>query len=408
MAELNLDLREIRALPNEVLDGLHRNIRARCDRMESRTAVFVLAFIFSKLAGPPEFREIMSKSDSMGGIDITLRLAAGAHSLDMEYSQSITESWQSVNVDRFEHSASLPAGAQFSWDLHLVGSGFMNINIAGISDEAANSITGMLPSCFASVMQHGERERRYVAGLSAAQKPEPARAEATPAPKTPLEALVAVFDEERNPYMEWHDGPSLSEVDSAMSRLLPGEKAEASRIVAERIKKSYDPYLGRAAELLGTEECRAALDAALAGALHPATASNVARNLLTLGSSAEAVNALRAIVSNPGLHWSDRIDALVNLKIALDAAGDRRPVSGFITPELEESIFEAVCDDDYLVRYHAAEALLKAAGIRKELSEHKELFGFICGKAGDDKPPEEAERAGFRKAVEIIRKMIGK
>ena len=247
-------------------------------------------------------------------------------------------------------------------------------------------------------------ERQNAAGPEAGKQssPEPVK------PATSLEALIAVFDEERNPYMEWHDGPSLGEVDAAMSRLSLEEKAEASRIVAARMKASYDPYLGRAAELLGTEECRSALDATLAAARHPATASNVARNLLTLGKSAGAVNALRAIVSNPGLHWSDRIDALVNLKIALDAAGDTRPVSEFITPELEEAIFEAVCDDDYLVRYHAAEALLKAAGIRKELSEHKELFHCICGKAGDEHTPDEEERAGFRKAVEMIRTMIGK
>ena len=165
--------------------------------------------------------------------------------------------------------------------------------------------------------------------------------------------------------MEWHDGPSLYEVDQAMASLTAEQKAEASRIVADRIRKSYDPYLGRAAELLGTEECRAALDSALSSPSSAHSASNIARNLLATGRSAEAVDALRAIVMNAGLHWGDRIDALVNLKIALGAAGDKRPVSEFITPELEAAIFEAVGDDDYLVRYHAADALLKASGERR-------------------------------------------
>ncbi len=112
--------------------------------------------------------------------------------------------------------------------------------------------------------------------------------------------------------------------------------------------------------------------------------------------------------SNAGLHWGDRIDALVNLKIALGAAGDRRPVPEFITPEMEAAIFEAVQDDDYLVRYHAADSLLKASGEKKELSEHKELFSYICGKYPGNEKPGDEERAGFRKAAEILRRRLRK
>ena len=410
MSELKLDLRDIRELPQADLDRLHRHIRARCDLPSTRTVAYALISIFTELAGPSEVREIIATSDSMGGIDMKLRLASGPCSLDMEYEQSITGSWQHVDIDRFERSASLPEGIYFTWDLNLAGSGVMRVNLTGISEQSARAIVAMLATCFGTVEPRGERERRFVAELDARSRPapetEPAPAPEARAPQTPLVSLIAVFDADRNGYMEWHDGPSLYEVDQAMARLSAGDRAEASRIVAERIRKSYDPYLGRAAELLGTEECRAALDAALTSPSSAHSASNIARNLLATGRSAEAVGALRAIVMNAGLHWGDRIDALVNLKIALDSAGEKRPVSEFITPEMEAAIVEAIQDDDYLVRYHAADALLKASGEKKELSEQRELFGYICGKYPGNETPGDEERAGFRKAAEIIRRRL--
>jgi hypothetical protein len=224
----------------------------------------------------------------------------------------------------------------------------------------------------------------------------------------PIEELTKVFDTKRDPYMEWHDGPSLHEVDGAMASLGPEERAEASRIVADRIRNGYDPYLGRAAELLGTVECRKALDDTLGSQSNSYDAANIARNLLSLGKSSEAITVLQGIIENRALHWSNRIDALVNLKIALDASGGGRPIADFINPEFEAAIFEAVTDDEYLVRYHAAEALLRAAGDKKELSSHKDLFGSICGKHAVEGSPDSADREGFRSAADMLRRMLGK
>jgi hypothetical protein len=223
-----------------------------------------------------------------------------------------------------------------------------------------------------------------------------------------MEQLIRVFDRKRDPYIEWHDGPSLQEVDSAMAGLAPEERAEASRLVAERIRNGYDPYLGRAAEILGTDECRNALNELLASGPGSYGAGNIARNILTMGRSEDAVAALRSIVGNRSLGWPERIDALVNLKIAIDSSGGSRPITDFITPEFETVIFEALSDDDYLVRYHAAEALLKAAGDKTGLSYHKELFGYICGKHAIDGTPDDADREGFRRAAGILRNMLEK
>ena len=222
----------------------------------------------------------------------------------------------------------------------------------------------------------------------------------------PLDELLRVFDAERNPYMEWHDGPSLQEVDEAMKSLLPREREAASALVAERLRQGYDPYLGRAAELLGTDECRQALAETLRSATTPGTAANVARNLLTMGKSAEAIDTLRAIIANPSLGWSTRIDTLVDLKIALASAAGCRPLSDFITPEFAAVIFAALSDDEYLVRYHAAEALLRAAGDNRPLTEHVPLFKYICGQHPLNGAPDEADRAGFREAAAILQAML--
>jgi hypothetical protein len=192
-----------------------------------------------------------------------------------------------------------------------------------------------------------------------------------------------------------------------MESLSREELVAASRLVAERIRNNYDPYLGRAAELIGTGECRNALDVALLSAPDHTASGNIARNILFMGKSDEAVSALKSIVQNRSLFWGVRNDALVNLKIALDSSSDNRPMSEFIPPDFELVIFDAVCDDDYLVRYHAAETLLKAAGVKSPLSDMKELFGFICGNRATDSP-DEADREGFRKAAEIIRGMLKK
>jgi len=64
-----------------------------------------------------------------------------------------------------------------------------------------------------------------------------------------------------------------------------------------------------------------------------------------------------------------------------------------------------VCDDDYLVRYHAADVIYKMAGNERDVSEEKELSGYICGKSGSDKKPDDADREGFKKAAEILRRL---
>ncbi|MBL8022189.1 MAG: hypothetical protein JNM27_21115 [Leptospirales bacterium] len=218
-----------------------------------------------------------------------------------------------------------------------------------------------------------------------------------------LKDLISVFDEERNGYMEWHDGPTLFEVDYAFARLTPEEKVQASKIVAERIRVKYDPYLGRAAELLATEECKAALNDAMRGT---SRRTEISGNLLAFGKNDDALAHLRSVISNNRLAWSYRIDSLVQLKILLKDRGNR-PIAELLTPEMTEAILDAVVDEDYLVRYHAADTLLQALGEVEELPRHKELFGLVCGTPGREQADDQ-DRLGFAKAAELLKERLQK
>ena len=83
----------------------------------------------------------------------------------------------------------------------------------------------------------------------------------------------------------------------------------------------------------------------------------------------------------------------------------------FPTPEVIEALFDAVNDEDYLVRNHASESLLAIHGLEPTISEHKEIFKLII--VDYDKQSKTTKEAGaaYRKAEQMLRvlfeKMVG-
>lgn len=76
----------------------------------------------------------------------------------------------------------------------------------------------------------------------------------------------------------------------------------------------------------------------------------------------------------------------------------------FPTPEVIEALFDAVSDEDYLVRNHASESLLAIHGLQPTISEHKEIFKLII--VDYDKRSKETTReaaAAYKKAEEMLR-----
>ncbi len=221
--------------------------------------------------------------------------------------------------------------------------------------------------------------------------------------------LEAAIDEERNGYMEWHDGPDYSSVSIAVSALTPDEIPRAAEMVIRRLEAGgYTVYLGYAAVELGKhpgarEPIKSALEGVISRSVNFYDAANVSRNILELGPSGKAVEMFRNMI-RAGADWYTQVETLCNLKSAITSGGKHSMLEEIFTPELAETVLAAVCDDDYLTRYHAADLLRKAAGIRQELSDDQLLFPLICGsKTADDSPPTGADRKGFEQAAEILR-----
>ena len=222
--------------------------------------------------------------------------------------------------------------------------------------------------------------------------------------------LLAVLDAPRDGYLEWHDGPDYSPVEAAVRGLGAQERPPAADLMVGRLAKGYDWYTGHAAALLAREPAlRPRLVAALESLLDHASdfdASHAAVDLCAIEPSARAEGALRDAARRDS---ASRMDALVCLKTALDLVGRTVPRRSFVRPETVEVLLDAVRADDYLVRYHAAEALWMLADRRDELTSH-EVFLLICGPCTDGgirRPTTEEDRARFAQAAERLREMVG-
>ena len=226
-----------------------------------------------------------------------------------------------------------------------------------------------------------------------------------------VKRLESAIDEDRNGYMEWHDGPDYSSVSAAAASLPVEERPRAVEMLIRRLDANgYTVYLGYAVVELGKDDSareplKSALERVIERPVSFYDAANVSRNILELGPSAKAVEMFRRMIRE-GSDWYTQVDTLVNLKSAISSSGKHSMLEEVLTPELAETVLEAVRGDDYLTRYHAAELILKAAGIRKDLSERKDLFPLICGSnAVNDEKPTAADREGFEKAVSMLREI---
>jgi hypothetical protein len=73
------------------------------------------------------------------------------------------------------------------------------------------------------------------------------------------------------------------------------------------------------------------------------------------------------------------------------------------TPDLATALGRAVCDEQYLVRFHAANTLLRYARPRRpaDVCEHRKLFDLIADPR-DEAPAARDERARWQRAAEEL------
>ena len=78
----------------------------------------------------------------------------------------------------------------------------------------------------------------------------------------------------------------------------------------------------------------------------------------------------------------------------------------FPTPEVIEALFDAVSDEDYLVRNHASESLLAIHGLQPTISEHKEIFKLIIVDYDKQSSKSTSETAAAYKKAEMMLKAL--
>lgn len=169
------------------------------------------------------------------------------------------------------------------------------------------------------------------------------------------------------PFEIWHDGLAIDRFD----RLSAGERARALEVLPEGIAlRSHVAAVGvrklAAVDLLPL--LHEQIPEARGQFLVEAT-----RALDELGDDPDAgrTRILQLLGSEP--LWSMRVDLAIGLRY-LDS------------PATREGLLTSIArDPDYLVRYHAAESLLRIGGLEPlAISEHGDLFGLIVSDEADD------------------------
>jgi hypothetical protein len=166
-----------------------------------------------------------------------------------------------------------------------------------------------------------------------------------------------------DPYLVWHDGPDFT----ALLEAARVDRDAVARMLAIGIERG-DPL---AAESFGwlarAGFARDGWSALLSAAVSTATGTLQVRlaealHVLTLDESWG--NVVASVLTTGGF-WGERIDAAIAL-------------AGFApTEELVAALARAVCDDEYLVRYHAANTLLRYAGRAGDIARRPALFAKI-------------------------------
>ena len=193
-----------------------------------------------------------------------------------------------------------------------------------------------------------------------------------------------------DPYLVWHDGPDFTNLLAAaksdpgtVMRMLAAGFAECDPLAAESIST-----LARAA--LVPEDSQALL----LGALPDATGTflvRVAQALYTVTGDPSWSAPIAAVLGEDRF-WGERIDAAMAL-------------AGFApSRDLVGALSQAVCDPEYLVRYHAANTLLRYAGRSGDVADRAVLFDKIKSPASGAACA--ADRLGWKAAADLLVSMV--
>ncbi|MGY5859685.1 MAG: HEAT repeat domain-containing protein [Candidatus Thorarchaeota archaeon] len=192
-----------------------------------------------------------------------------------------------------------------------------------------------------------------------------------------------------DPYMMWHDGIDPSSV----CNLEGAERDQAEGMLLESMAQGSH-WAPMGLRELRSEKAVPAMQEMLSWAkgdllIEIAIALNVIRD--TTDYNQFILRVLREYPSPYG---------------RLNAA---RKLRDFPTPEVIAGLFDAVCDEDYLVRNHASESLLAIHGLKPMISGQKEIFQLIIVEVDSEKGVSSKDAAAaYKKAEEMLRSLFEK
>ncbi|HEU5110868.1 MAG TPA: hypothetical protein VFT95_20195 [Micromonosporaceae bacterium] len=189
-----------------------------------------------------------------------------------------------------------------------------------------------------------------------------------------------------DPYLVWHDGPDFAVLLERARADLDG----VGRLLAAGLA-ARDPI---AAQSLGRLAAAGLLPDGAAGLLRAAATTATDTFLIRVAE------ALHAVTADPS--WAGPIVGVLASAtsgfVRLDAA---IALAGFpATRRLVEAAAGAVRDPEYLVRYHAANTLLRYAGAAGDISDDRALFARIATPA--EGAPGDADRRSWRDAADEL------
>lgn len=159
-----------------------------------------------------------------------------------------------------------------------------------------------------------------------------------------------------DPYLVWHDGPDFHRLltlpPDEVARMLPIGLAAEDPVAAQAIHALADA--GKT-----PEDAEALLRAAAATATETFLVRVAQALHVVTGDESWSKPIASVLASNA--FWGVRIDAAMALAWFTP------------TPELIETLGEGVRDDEYLVRYHSANTLLRYASRAKRLSDIRDV-----------------------------------
>jgi HEAT repeat protein len=172
------------------------------------------------------------------------------------------------------------------------------------------------------------------------------------------------------PYVVWHDGPDFTEFQGRFE----SDPALATTMLAAGLAEGDALAAQAPRELTLSPEQAAGFVRLLTEALPTANAGvrlEAGATLFALTGSPEWSAPVVEVLASD-VHWGVRIDAAMRLKAFPPTAA------------LVAAVAEGVRDEEYLVRFHSANTLLRWAGRTDDISDDRRLFELIRSDATRD------------------------